>query len=553
MAMRWISFVLSLLLLWACSPQGRIDRALSAAEEVVERRADSALCHLYNIADDVERGDKGSRALYGLLLTEAKYRQNEDKPDSLLPIIRSSEEWFRSAGDQLHQERSMYYHAMMLYQLGEHGQATEKLKEGEFLSGQLLDSVFLSKYYESLCMVNYYSKDFHEMLSYGKRFLLLSIAESDASNIVRGYDHVSGAFLRLGMPDSSVFYLGQTESYLSMCDSSTKAFALNNLADAFYRRGHYELAKKYLLEALRLQPLDVIFKTLGDVCYSENDTVQALSNWRKAMQSSNPTLRISVMESLFNYYVHANDAQQASKMHKRIVELKDSVSSASEMAKLADIQKKYDYQVVANRYYRISAIIILIAVAIALLAVFFSHYYRRRVKRFESVISQNESVMAAYLRRIDEITLEADRYRHLKERSDTLASEYKHKADAFKEVMDRHDAEICCLKKSIDEVRRHSRERLLLGMNMYEQVMAHKKLPQDHKDNEPCFVEYFVSLHGDVYAEWERKYEKLSLRLLTYLILEHMGFSDEEIAHCLGVNKSSLRTTRKRLRERERG
>ena len=83
--------------------------------------------------------------------------------------------------------------------------------------------------------------------------------------------------------------------------------------------------------------------------------------------------------------------------------------------------------------------------------------------------------------------------------------------------------------------------------------MAHKKLPQDHKDNEPCFVEYFVSLHGDVYAEWERKYEKLSLRLLTYLILEHMGFSDEEIAHCLGVNKSSLRTTRKRLRERERG
>ena len=138
------------LLSCSCSRQARIERALSAAEEVVERRADSALLHLEGIADIVERGDDASRALYGLLLTEAKYRQDEDRPDSLLPVIRSSEEWFGGAGDRLHLERSMYYHAMMLKKLGELDASVLKLKEGEQLAEQLADDVFLSKYYESL-------------------------------------------------------------------------------------------------------------------------------------------------------------------------------------------------------------------------------------------------------------------------------------------------------------------------------------------------------------------------------------------------------------------
>ena len=551
--MQYLFPLLLLLLSCSCSQQARIERALSLAEDVVERRADSALMHLGGIADIVERGDDASRALYGLLLTEAKYRQDEDRPDSLLPVIRSSEELFGGAGDRLHQERSMYYHAMMLYQLDDHGQATIKLKEGEYLSEQLRDSVFLSKYYESLCMVNYNSKNFQEMLQYAKKFMSISIMEGDASNIVRGYDHVSGAFLRLGMPDSSFCYLGQVERFLSRCDSSTRAIALNNLGDAFYRSGHYDIARKYLLQALRLRPLPVIFKTLGDVYYRENDTVQALSCWKEAMKTPNATLHVSVMESFFNYYIVTNNAKCASDMHKRIVELKDSISSASEMSKLAEIQKKYDYQIVVNRYYRLFSVIIIVASAIVLLAVTFSHYYRRKVRHFESVIEQNESLITAYLRRIDEITLAANSYRQQKKQSDTLVEEYRHKADIFKEMADSYDAEIGRLKKKITEVKQNSVERLALGMKMYEMVMNQKRLPQDHKDNEPCFVEYFVTLHADVYAKWERKYSKLSLRLLTYLILEQMAFSDEEIACCLGVNKSSLRTIRARLRERQQG
>ena len=192
--------LLLLLLSGSCSRHAHIGRALSAAEGVVERRADSALMHLGGIADIVEKSDAKSRALYGLLLTEAKYRRDEDRPDCLLPVIRSSEEWFRSEGDRLHQERSMYYHAMMLKKLGELDASVLKLKEGELMADQLSDDVFLSKYYESLVELNYLSRSYTFMLLYAKKFLRHSVAHRRMDCISRAFGEIAFSYSRLNEP-----------------------------------------------------------------------------------------------------------------------------------------------------------------------------------------------------------------------------------------------------------------------------------------------------------------------------------------------------------------
>ena len=53
--------------------------------------------------------------------------------------------------------RAYYYHAMTLYERDRHDEALLILKKGEHLTRDLNDLLQLSKYYESLCMVNDYA------------------------------------------------------------------------------------------------------------------------------------------------------------------------------------------------------------------------------------------------------------------------------------------------------------------------------------------------------------------------------------------------------------
>ena len=527
MTMRWVYFVLSLLLLGACSPQGRIDRALSAAEEVVERRADSALCHLYNIADDVERGDKGSRALYGLLLTEAKYRQNEDKPDSLLPVILSSEEWFRSAGDQLHLERSMYYHAMMQYNMDKHDFATLKLKEGERLAEQLGDSIFISKYYESLCMIGYSSRHYRMMLEYAKKFLVFSLYDGDVSNIARGYEHLAGAYDYLGFRDSSIHYLNKAVGFIERIDSHSSACILNNIGNALFKAGHYEDARCYLLRALSYDSIDVTFKSLGDVFFAEGETRNAMLSWEKAMNTTSPDLKLSLMESLFKYYVLVGDTNKFLSLHSHIVGMKDSLFASAEMVKIEDIQRKYDHLLLVNQYYRYALFFFVFSVLVAVLVILLFRSYRIRLKEFKSIVDRNKSVVNYLQNQV-------------------------HALSSVKLDLEESKMEVDRLNKKIQEVREQSNARLMRGRGVYEEILAGGRLLQTDKENEPCFVEYYSVLHADIYAGWRHKYDKLSLRLLTYLVLEHMGYSDDEMMRILNVKYGAIRTIRMRLRKKER-
>ena len=135
---------------------------LQQAEAVIESRPDSALFLLESI-DSLQLSGLGS-ARYGLLFTEANYKlYNPIASDSL---INSAIDFFRSSGDLPRLATSLYYKAVVIYELNRHTEAMACMKEAEQLAERLGDELLKNKVYDSMGMMNENANLFDDAIRY---------------------------------------------------------------------------------------------------------------------------------------------------------------------------------------------------------------------------------------------------------------------------------------------------------------------------------------------------------------------------------------------------
>ncbi|MBQ9676807.1 MAG: hypothetical protein IJV44_01560 [Prevotella sp.] len=217
-------------------------------------------------------------------------------------------------------------------------------------------------------------------------------------------------------------------------------------------------------------------------------------------------------------YEQQHDYQSAIDISNRVHHIKDSMTQASEQATLAEIQHKYDRQVVENKYYKsltwlFGSLLLLIVVSIG-----YYYYHRRTVKRYTSKLTANEEAIRNAQQKI-----------------------------ALLENMDgEHHEEIMALNAQIQMMRQQTYEQLGRGKEVYDAVIGGGKLQSTNKEH--YLIEYYSVLHYEQYALWMSKYKDLTSRLLTYLILQDMGKSDSEIQETLSITNSSLRSIKTRLK-----
>ena len=566
--------LLLLLLACSCSRQARIERALSAAEEVVERRADSALLHLEGIADIVERGDDASRALYGLLLTEAKYRQDEDRPDSLLPVIRSSEELFGGAGDRLHQERSMYYHAMMLKKLGELDASVLKLKEGELLADQLADDVFLSKYYESLVELNYLSRSYTLMLLYAKKFLRHSVAHRRMDCISRAFGEIAFSYSLLNEPDSSLFYLQHALPTLDSIAPIERAHILTNLGLELLEKKQYEHALLYFKKALALAPTTGAYTGLAKINYVKGNKVVADSLWAIALKSKEPYIRYGVYKSMLLNMIRGGESDRAEECLWKMVALDDSIRASSDRNLIAELQLKYDQQVVINRTTTIVNYIFIVVLLIILIGWLFHRFV---VHKYRNELERNTRKTEQYEQRLETLSNEMEKKDEEYTKNERQILQYREQLTLLSASMDVKEREeiqkkqrqISSLEQRNAELTRqksqyeHESRKLLqrkqllfeeslyrmgVGSRVYDFIKTEQKIPYDMKDCEQSLIAFYSVRRYDTYQGWMRHYDGLTSRMLVYLILQDMGYDDTKIASILSVTIDAVKKTKSRIR-----
>jgi len=513
------SMLLLVLTTIGCSRQRTYNHVLAAADAVIEQDADSADTLLREITDVVDHGDEASRAYYILLKAEAAHKRYQPVPnDSLLRAIVS---YYERTGNKSMLCRAIYYRAMPCYEQGLHNEALLLLKKGEELAVRIQNRLYMAKYHESLCMVNYMAKCDDLMLKYAKLFLDDAIQLNDSVFIARAYDHIAVGLFGIGKNQEAEASIQKTLPLLQTMDSIGRAHILTNIGCIYHRQGDLSLAKRYLGLSLTACPRFNTYVELGDIYADEGDYQKAEEHWNKALSSDNPQIVINTLSSILNRYKQLNDYTKALAVSERIYLLKDSLHQASEQTQIAELQYKYDRQVVEKKLYKALTWVFGLALLLILLSLCYVFYHRHTVKAFTNQLSAKE-----------EAILNAQRQIALLENSG-----------------EEHTEEIRTLQRQITNIRKQTNERLGIGKELYDRIAAGGRLSP--KDDLHCLIEYYSILRYEVYHIWNEEYKGLTTRDYSMLILRDMGKTEAETEQSLSLSHNAFRAAKSRLKSKQ--
>ncbi|MBP3776412.1 MAG: hypothetical protein J6I37_05430 [Prevotella sp.] len=503
------------IVLAGCDRQSAYERLLLEADSLMEQHTDSALRLLESIPDVTDKGNEASRAYYILLLTQARYKCYQPVPaDSLM---RSAVRYYEQSGNPSMLCRAYYYLAMPLYEQGQHEEALLLLKKGEELAVKNHNLLYMSKYHESLCMVNSSTKYDEMMLHYAKLALRENRQLVDTTAIIRNLSQISTALYRLGRQKESEDSIYKILPLLHQMNTVSKSYILTNIGCSMHTTGNLESARKYLEESLRINPMSHTYAELGDVLADMNNMQEAERNWEEALKTSDSQTVLNVLASMQKRYEQQQDYQSAINISNRVHQINDSLTQASEQATLAEIQHKYDRQVVENKYYRTLTWLFALAFGTLAIIILMIGYHHYAVQKYVSklTISRLEVEQATQeIKRLENSDMEQTR-------------------------------EVKKLKRKIAKIRLHDFEQIGHGKEVFESVMANN--PIKYLEDEESLIEYYSIFHHDTFSQWMDTYKNLTTRPIVYLILSDIGKSDDEIQVILGISNGAIRVMKSRL------
>lgn len=563
---------------FACtSPFGRNEEAvvLDCADSLLEANPDSTL-HLLESIDYNTLNEEG-QALYGLFFTAAKYKLYQPVDTNL---INHSIDYYSTSPHQ--EERAgaaLYYKGGVCCDLGDYVNGINCLKAAETFLSNSSDFSLLYKIHENLAYVNFNSKNYDLSLRYALSLVKDAVNLDSTELTVDAYDKLAGIYTTLGMNDSANAINAKNLYLIDHVSDSSKAYTLPNIASNYYEQGQYQRAKELLLKVLPYHPKANAYLLLAKISCKEGDTAKAYEYLKQLEMLGEPEylmkahLVYSDMEASAGRY---NSALS----HRTIADsIKDMMSEKSMMARIAEIQMKYDKALVekqmATRTMAFFTVLVIILLFLILLVV--SFFWR---------VSRLHQSIATYKLKIDEgvhknMELKAEIFRlqnseeadvHLiNELQNRVARQEKEienymgiidsKQNKVKEMVSR----ISLLEglermnsETIDELREEVRllqetttAKLGLGKNVYERILSDDEKKYLNSEELAALVAYYTYSHYEQFSPVLNKYHSLPLQLSAYLVLSDMNISDDLIKEVFGVERNTVRGYRFRLKKYE--
>ena len=217
-----------------------------------------------------------------------------------------------------------------------------------------------------------------------------------------------------------------------------------------------------------------------------------------------------------------HDQEKAKTMGQFITLAKELLHHTYEQEKIAELQHQYEQQTSDRRHYQLLAYLFGLLLLVILLVLAILYFNRRRIEQYDSIIDLNAQTIEQAQQRIEMLSSESEA----------------------------HDKEINRLNDKITSVRRSTNERLGRGKEVFDMIAAGGKLPPS-VDDENSLIEYYSVSHYTTFHEWTTRFDHLSARLYTYLILQDMGKTDDDIAQILCVSPSAVRSIKSRVKARK--
>lgn len=384
--------------------------------------------------------------------------------------------------------------------------------------------ILRNKIYGNIVAININVGEWQIALDYAFKELHEAKQTQKALWIAFAYYSVAHAYFKLGQLDSASHYSWKFYPFIGQIpEEKIRANILNNFC-AF----NSNLAKDSLLSYMeKCFQLDSNAVSCGNLAtaYAENGKKEEAEYlWKRAFSTtSNLTEKVKVMRAYIRQKKKDGEHEEASKMSVLLMQLQDSLASQQENLRLGKIQTELEQQAKLNeeREYRKSlygwitfCVVLLVASTI---------YIRYRIRKSQIVhqadqmqIEKSQETIAA---------LEAEGAQHQK----LLAEQQK--------VLLQHQED-------------HSQS-LERGRLLYEQIRSGCNISLWKKDDFQDYLNYYWSVDAAFSSQLKSDYKNLTPRQQFFLILEHEGFSDEEIMRIFSFCNSSMRSNRCRIRQQK--
>ena len=522
------------------------------AWEMIEEKPESAKVVLAKIyTNSLTESDMAD---YGLLKTMVTYKtQGMYKSYGMVEndsLITVSIVYYNQHGDDWHRGRAYYYRgAIRMSKLGNIPDAVKDFKVAEIISETDDDEELKNLVYGMLYLVNVSFNNHPQTLKYAHKWLNSNIELNDSVKILNSLIWCATAYADMGQTDSACIYIEKALSPQMLSLASEERGTVNVMkgrngvmtsysqllpdiyaqaAKIYQEHGDDEKAMAYLTK-WKETSYYIGYLPEARIRKAQGQYEKAIELVREELINCDRKTRMQCMELLSELYELTGNQEQALEAKKYLKAYDDSMKYINQVMQMAEWQQRFDELQQTKDFYRrtswMQVLIIALIVVVALAIGVGMWLHRRKVRRLSFRLDEDA-------RRISELRTKIE----LQEKSG-----------------EENGQEMARLKEELESRMERISGTLLIGTQMYSQLQQHQCIAEATAKELQCLVDYFAQLRPKRWQEWERKYKNLSTAQYVFLIMQDdLRYDDEAIATTLNVKRTSVRSMRSRIKERER-
>ena len=468
-------------------------------------------------------------AHYNLLKSEILFRTNALTKDDSIIDISIAHYSASNTKDKLAQ--AYYIKGRLNGNRNNIKECVRNLKKAESAAKDIDDYYLKSKIYNSIAFYNMNGGNLTVALEHCKRGVSFGEKCSNKDMLTYCLQNMAAIHARLRNEDSAIYYIERCARLLKHLPINDRAILLTNIGAAYEFRDPTK-AKEYARKALEIKPCANAYHLLGAIAYREGRTETAMGLLKRGIKTSTELMRtISMTEDLAQYEQKEGNSGEAARLLKMATTMRDSLarkntadSIAGVMAAHELLQAERDAEAERGNWMAIVAVLASVAVAAALAAVIYLKRTRQYLRQAKVRVEKSERQLNA-----------------LKEKLAAIKATSKKEADAHRKALAKMEAEH---NKAVEALNKAMEETMANGHLLHGIVERGESIAQWKKKEMAWFAEYYMAINKEFGHMIENGYTGLSYRQTTFLILEHLGKTQEETMEMMNISYDNYRKMR---------
>ncbi|WP_251620558.1 tetratricopeptide repeat protein [Odoribacter lunatus] len=404
-----VFFILLLTVLAGCHEKHRVEEYLSDIERILPQNPDSAYL-LLNKLNIGEMRTKKNRADYALLITEASFKtMRAVNSDSMIRIALN---YYVHTDDFLKIAKINYYQGKITGLSDSIQKATHYLVTAEQYAQQANATKLLGLIYHELGSFYYEQYVTSKALYYFQKAEHEFISVQDTQNSNYQLASIAKCFLRMGQPDSSLYYyLTAQEKARQRGDMMFYTYVNQCLIPIYFDSHKYREAKDLIGQVYReKQNKFLYYYGLTDYYLHENRDDSARFYLNRILADTSFTLslkqRLAVHYQLRKIAANNKNYKEAYEYALIVQKLSDSLNNKVRQDNITQVEEKYRNEQLLNQNYRLQidsnrkTIWVLVLLFMVVLSIVFFVFITIRRKK---ILRQRQEQIDHYVAFIEEL------------------------------------------------------------------------------------------------------------------------------------------------------